>query len=112
MSGTSWERIGPVAEFGQLSAIYQALCGHLLWFWLPTPEGGVKARTKLMGAPEHLFAFDHDFKRYIEQNPNTSSIFSRRVKNQGARIVWVLDTRTKEYIGRIEDGIVYVRKTT
>lgn len=106
---TEWRRLGPVAEFDQLSAIYQAICGKLLWFWLPTKDKGlVRARTKLMGAPLHLMGFDHDFKRYIEQNPKTQTDAARRVR-EGARIVWVIDTTTKEYIGRIEDGTVYMR---
>jgi len=105
-----WQHLGPVAKYDQLAAIYQAICGRLIWFWLPTSQGPTRARTKLMGGPSHLFGFDYNFKRYIEQNPSLPSDFSRRVREKGIRIVWVINTQTKEYIGRIEDGIVWIKK--
>lgn len=110
MPNTSWTRIGPVAEFDQLSAIYQAVCGRLHWFWLPISEGKrERHRTKTMGATHPVVVFDHEFLRYIEQSPETGSEFAKRVREDGARIVWVVNTRTKKYIGRVEDGVVYMR---
>ena len=81
MTTTEWKMLGPVANYDQLAAICQAICGHMLWFWLPTPDGKpVRSRTKLMGTPQYLLTFDHDYKRYIEQNPHVQSETAKRVR--------------------------------
>jgi len=106
---TKWRRLGPVAEYNQLSAIYQAICEQVLWFWLPEGGSQIRCRTKIMGPDVKLMAVDHAYRRYIEQNPKTQSIYAEKAR-EGVRIVWVIDTRTSDFIGRIEDGVVWMKE--
>lgn len=104
-----WVNLGSVSRFPQLAAIYQAICGRVLWFWLPEGESQVRCRLKIMGSDAKLVAVDHANRRYIEQNPKTQSIYAQKARD-GVRIVWVINTLTGDFIGRIEDGIVWMKE--
>jgi len=40
---------------------------------------------------------------YIEQNPKKDSKWAE-LSRQGERIMWVIDTETRKYVGRVHDG--------
>lgn len=104
-----WVNLGSVSRYPQLTAIYQAICGRVLWFWLPEGDSQTRCRIKIMGSDAKLVAVDHDHRRYIEQNPKTQSIYAQKARD-GVRIVWVIDTHTGDFIGRIEDGVVWMKE--
>ncbi len=101
---------GSLSKFPELQAICGAIFSRAMHFSLPN---GTRLRTRLFKGK--LFAVEHEGKRYVEQNPNTSSAYATRTRG-GARIVWVIRIARKingqwvpcnEWLGRIEDGIVW-----
>lgn len=110
------KRIGRLEQFPDLAAIVDAIMSKKMHFSLPNGE---RLRTRIF--KDTLFAVDHNGLRYVEQNPKTSSEPARRAR-EGARIVWIIRTHRKvtdatgkeyfvscanEWLGRVEDGIVY-----
>lgn len=100
-----YRNLGNVSQFPEIAAIYGAILGRLMHFLLPT---GQRIRTKTMGAPQRLVVVDHEGLRYLEQNPTTQSEYAKRTR-EGARIVWVIRKRDDAWLGRIEDGNVWMR---
>lgn len=105
-----FRNLGSVSQYPDLQAIAGAIFSRAMYFSLPD---GTRLRTKLFKAS--LFAVEHDGLRYIEQNPNTRSAYADRAKS-GARIAWVIRiykrvdnnwTPCNEWLGRVEDGIVW-----
>ena len=101
---------GPVGNYPLLQAICGAIFSKVMFFSLPD---GTRLRTKLFKG--ELFAVEHDGLRYVEQNPRTRSAYAERAR-AGARIIWVIRITRKvgdkwipvnEWLGRIEDGIVW-----
>lgn len=110
--------IGRLERFPELEAIADAIFSHKMHFSLPN---GTRLRTKLFKGV--LFAVDYNGVRYVEQNPKTSSAYASRARH-GARILWVIKTHQKaidaggkeyfvschnEWLGRVEDGVVYMK---
>jgi len=58
--------------------------------------------------PKNLWYVDMGDLRYVEQNPNTRSAYARR-SQQGTQIVWVIRKSDNTYMGRIEDGEIYMK---
>jgi hypothetical protein len=100
-----YRNLGNVSRFPEIAAIYGAILGRLMHFMLPD---GRRIRTKIMGAPERLVVVDHQGLRYVEQNLRTKSEYAKRAR-EGARIVWVIRGRDNAWLGRIEDGNVWMR---
>lgn len=110
---------GRVENFPELCAIADAIFTKKMHFALPD---GTRLRTKLFKGT--LFAVDYNGVRYVEQNPETSSAYAQRVREQQARILWVIRTHRKvqdaagaeqwvpcqdEWLGRVEDGEVFMK---
>jgi hypothetical protein len=110
---------GRVEQFPELCAIADAIFTKKMHFVLPD---GTRLRTKLFKGK--LFAVDYNGVRYVEQNPETESAYALRVRTDNARILWVIRTHSKvvdaagqqqfvpcqdEWLGRIEDGMVYMK---
>ena len=103
---------GSVSQFPVLQSICGAIFSRAMHFSLPT---GQRLRTKLFKST--LFAVEHEGLRYVEQNPKTQSAYAARAR-AGGRIVWVIRIARKvegrwvacnEWLGRIEDGIVWMK---
>jgi hypothetical protein len=113
-----FKRAGRVEQFPELCAIADAIFTKKTGFVLPD---GTRLRTKLFKGT--LYAVDHNGVRYVEQNPNTSSAYAQRVREEQARIFWVIRTHqkivdaagteqfvpsTEEWLGYVEDGGVFL----
>jgi hypothetical protein len=113
-----FKRVGRVEQFPELCAIADAIFTRKTGFTLPDDT---RLRTKLFKGT--LYAVDHNGVRYVEQNPNTSSAYAQRVREQNARIFWVIRTHQKvvdaagaqqyvpcaeEWLGYVEDGGVFL----
>lgn len=101
---------GSLSKYPELQAICGAIFSRAMYFSLPN---GGRLRTRLFKG--QLFAVEHEGLRYVEQNPDTSSAYAARAR-EGVRIVWVIRVARKvngqwvkcnEWVGRIEDGIVW-----
>ncbi len=107
-----YRNMGSVSQFGTLQAICGAIAQRTIHFSLP---GGQRLRTRIF--KRSLFAVEHEGIRYVEQNPKTQSVYAARAR-AGASIVWVIRVARKmddqwvacnEWIGRIEDGVVWMK---
>ncbi len=104
--------LGSVSQFPTLQAICGAIFSKTMHFSLPS---GQRLRTKLF--KRSLFAVEHEGIRYVEQNTKTQSAYARRARD-GARIVWAIRVARKvdnqwvacnDWLGRIEDGVVWMK---
>jgi hypothetical protein len=109
---SGYRNLGSVSKFPELAAICGAIFSKAMFFSLPD---GTRLRTKLFKGK--LFAVEHNGVRYVEQNPQTQSAYAQRAR-AGARIVWVIRVARQvgdhwvpvnEWLGRIEDGFVWMR---
>lgn len=107
-----YRNLGSVSQFGTLQAICGAIFSRTTYFSLPD---STRLRTKLF--KRSLFAVEHEGMRYVEQNPKTQSAYAARARD-GARIVWVIRIARKidnqwvtcnDWVGRIEDGVVWMK---
>lgn len=111
--------IGNLTDFLELQAIMKAIFSKVPRFELPN---GTKLRTRLFKDGK-VCAVDYGGKRYVSQNPDTSSAYAERAR-KGIEIAWVLQTHArvkdatgKDYLvpcesvwlGRIEGDTVYMK---
>ena len=110
--GSGYRNMGSVSQYPTLQAICGAIFSKAMHFSLPN---GARLRTKLF--KRKLFAVEHEGLRYIEQNLKTTSAYAARAR-AGARIIWVIRIARKiddqwvacnDWVGRIEDGLVWMR---
>lgn len=101
------ELIGKVENFKDLEAIYQAVTTGKAGDIIPI-EG--KPKVGFFVSKKLRFV-DHAGVRYVEQNPQSSSVYAQRAR-QGAKIVWVIRLKGDVYLGRIEDGNVYQKQAS
>ena len=104
------DSIGPVSKYPDLAAIYEAVTSHRHYYTTiqPTPRtaAGTRVFTRSFAGGK-VIGLDHEGLRYVEQNVCTNSQFAAKAR-EGAKIMWVIDLRTNHYLGRVEDGVVYL----
>ena len=105
-----YQNVGSIDKYPLLQAIGGAIFSKTMFFSLPN---GTRLRTKLFKGK--LFAVEYEGIRYVEQNTHTQSAYAARAR-EGARIVWIIRILRRdhvnwvpcnEWLGRIEDGIVW-----
>ena len=99
-----YRNLGDVNKFAALRLIHFAIFNRIHSFALP--DGRLVQTKKFKGGT--LYAVDLDDRRYVEQNPNTQSAYADRAR-QGAKILWVIKRSTGEYLGYIEDDVVWMK---
>ena len=99
-----YRNLGEVVQFNELAAIYESIVKHMPQRRLP--NGDFYITKKFKGGT--LYAVDYKGIRYVEQNQNTPSAYAERAR-QGAKIVWVIRKADNEYLGYIEDGVVWMK---
>ena len=97
------ERIGSVADFAVLKEIYRAVMEHRAFAQI---NGTTVFTRRFAGGT--IFGMDYQNRRYIEQNPKTSSQYAVQARS-GVKIMWVIDLKFNEYLGRVDEGIVWAR---
>jgi len=95
------QELGAVSRFPELCQIYQAIVNKQK-FW----AFGGQAREVGLFHEKNLRYVDHNGIRYVEQNPNSQSAYADRAR-RGAKIVWCIRLSDNQYVGRIENGVVY-----
>lgn len=108
-----YNRLGPVENFPQIQAVYEAIFSRSPRFELPD---GTRLRTKsFLGGK--ILGVDYRWHRYLEQNPDKDSLWGYRAR-EGAKIMWIIQAYTtmattnqlvpcNYWVGRVEDGIVW-----
>ncbi len=99
-----YRNLGDVNQFAVLRLIHHAIFNRIHAFALP--DGRLVHTKKFKGGT--LYAVDLDDRRYVEQNQNTRSAYADRAR-QGAKILWVIKRSNDQYLGYIEDGVVYMK---
>jgi hypothetical protein len=99
-----YRNAGRVEQFGELKAIWEAIWSRASMVQLPD---GTKATIKSYKGGT-LWAVEHKGLKYIQQNPNTRSAYADRAKG-GSKIVWVIRQEPNEYLGYIENGVVWMK---
>jgi len=99
--------IGPVTKYRELAAIYHGVTKMVEGQLVQLPSG-LSAQIKKFHSKD-LRYIDWRGIRYVEQNPNSRSAYAARAR-QGAKIVWCIRLRDNQYLGRIEQGQVYMRE--
>jgi len=95
------ERIGSVADFAVLKEIYRAVMEHRAFAQI---NGTTVFTRRFAGGT--IFGMDYQNRRYIEQNPKTSSQYAVRAR-RGEKIMWCISLTEDAYLGRVDEGIVY-----
>jgi len=113
------KKVGITKDFPELMTIADAIFAHKAEFVLPD---GNRVQTCIF--KNTLYAVDYKGVRYVEQNPKTSSVFAQRVREEGARILWVIRTHRKiidaadkiqyvpcadEWLGRVEGDVIFMK---
>lgn len=99
--------LGHVSQFPQLLALWLAITQHRPE--VRFPDGTCLATRRFKEGK--LFGIDYQGKRYVEQNPETHSAYAARAR-RGSKIVWVIDLRTNQYLGRIDEEQVHLATRT
>lgn len=99
------KNIGHVSQFPELHAIWMAVMHHKNQTELPDRTRVSTRRFK----GGKIFGIDHAGKRYIEQNPETHSAYAERAR-RGSKIMWVIDLNTNQYLGRIDEEVVFMHE--
>ena len=98
------QAVGNISQFPELRQIYQAICNRQKYWAFDGKKHQVGwFRNK------NLYYVDHNGKRYVEQNPASSSVYAKRAQ-EGVKIVWVIRLEDNKYLGRIEKGVVYMHQ--
>ena len=97
------DQVGPVGKYLVLNQIWMAVTEHRPY---ATIKGAPVFTKKFAGGT--IFGMDYQNRRYIEQNPRTSSQYAVRAR-RGEKIMWVISLTTNEYLGRVDEGIVYLK---
>lgn len=109
-----YSRVGLLGDFVELQVICGAIFSKEKVFSLPD---GTRLKTKIF--KNSLLAVEHKGLRYVEQNPNTQSAYAARARG-GSQIVWIIRVVRKvdghwiecnEWLGRVEDGSVWMKKS-
>lgn len=98
--------IGPVTKFQELARIYHGVTEMEEGQFVQLPSG-LTAQVKKFRSKD-LRYIDWKGIRYVEQNPNTRSAYAARAR-QGAKIVWCIRLRDNQYLGRVEEGQVFMK---
>lgn len=90
--------VGSVRQWPKLAAIF-----HVLMYtdYQTLLLNGRSATPVQKFAGGTVRGIDVDGKRYVAQNPRTDSVFAARAR-QGSKIMWVIDLKTNEYLGRVD----------
>lgn len=113
------KKIGDLEQYPGLSIIANAIFSGTRTFRLP--DGQLHELKFFKGGK--ILGFDYRGRRYIEQNPDTSTDYARRVRNEGAQILWIIrthrkfvdaqgrvrlvPTRDRDWVGRVDNGEVF-----
>ncbi len=97
--------LGAVNQYPQLAQIYQAIANRQ-----PTWAFNDGAGPVNVFKAKDLYYIDYEGRRYVEQNKHSHSEYAARAR-RGACIVWVIEEKGGQYLGRIEDGVVYMKGT-
>lgn len=105
MSARDMVLIGSLEKWPVIARIVEGIFNRKQ-LYVQVPTATKVAAIKGFGPVGRIRAVDFDGKRYLEQNPRTTSAYATRAR-KGVQIVWVIDQASGEYLGRIESGRVY-----
>jgi hypothetical protein len=105
------QRVGTLDQFEELKLIINAILSHEQGLQIPQiaaldPSNLLPAVNFFRG--KGLYYLDFMGIRYVEQNPNTQSAYASRAR-EGSQIVWIIRLRDDRYLGRVEDGEVFMK---
>lgn len=100
------QNIGNVNQFPELASIYHGVVNCPAG--TPIPVGAQLLRVQRFQS-KRLSYLDHEGTRYVQQNTNTSSVYAAEAR-QGSKIIWIIRLRDNVYLGRIQDGTVYMKE--
>lgn len=101
--------IGHVSQYHTLEAIYRAVTQNAASVCIDEHSGSSVTIVPVRHFhAKRLNYLDDQGIRYVQQNPHTSSAYAKRAQ-AGAQIIWIIRLSDNTYLGRIEDGQVYMK---
>lgn len=101
------KNLGDVNQFSELAAIYHGVVNCPAGTPIPVGRGALVRVSRFQN--KRLNYLDFEGRRYVQQNPNTSSVYAAEAR-QGSKIIWIIRLLDNVYLGRIQDGTVYLKE--
>lgn len=104
--GKKLTRIGTIEEFPELKQIFEGIFSRRKVAFPSTSIPGQTIETTFLRRSECWAVYLGD-KCFVEQNPKKSSRSAEKAR-RGVKIVWVINQKTNDYEGLIEEGEVFM----